>query len=315
MRIKKRFLFAAVLSGLLCLLASFSVWHQSHFEPHPVLLPDDFEQQILRAESDLKVPSEIQKDFVWAHSKKDPTPYALVQLHGFSATRREISPVGEKIAEQMGANLFMTRLSGHGLGSEGMSSLTGLSLLQDAEEAMAVGRRMGRQVILLGTSTGAPLALHLAQKYPEDVASLILISPNFRPAATAALLLKGPVGGWLSGWMGTHSWRTTTPDEKKFWTTSYPLTAVHEMMDLLSWTDRFDLARFKTPALVFYSDNDNVVSTELILEKMGVYGGPHELEMIKGADHVLAGAIRGPKNTDFVVHRAVKFLQQNLLAK
>ena len=49
------------------------------------------------------------------------TPIAVVHLHGFSASRQETAPLADVVADALGANLYETRLSGHGHASEPMA--------------------------------------------------------------------------------------------------------------------------------------------------------------------------------------------------
>ena len=54
------------------------------------------------------------------HADRRQTELALVYLHGFSASRQETAPLSEDLARQLGANLFVTRLSGHGRSPQAM---------------------------------------------------------------------------------------------------------------------------------------------------------------------------------------------------
>ncbi|NNM67255.1 MAG: hypothetical protein HKM06_04485, partial [Spirochaetales bacterium] len=50
------------------------------------------------------------KKILWADpAHKSKTKISLVYLHGYSATRKEISPSVEDLAAQIGANVFFTR--------------------------------------------------------------------------------------------------------------------------------------------------------------------------------------------------------------
>src|SRR6516165_9100699 len=50
-----------------------------------------------------------RKSIRWHDSKhKSRTPIALVYIHGFSATRRELSPVVERVGDSLGANVYFT---------------------------------------------------------------------------------------------------------------------------------------------------------------------------------------------------------------
>lgn len=294
----------------LLLLAQGSVFYQANYSVGPVSLDPNYQLVILRDEIQAGANPGTNKTFIWRSEDRAKTDFALIQLHGFSATRREMAPLPERIAEKTHSNLFMTRLTGHGLGSEGMALVTAEALLRDAEEAIAVGREMGERIVLLGTSTGATLAIEMAARHPEVVAGLILVSPNFRPARPESVLLKGPVGRWVAkNFVKEHRWQPSSDDESKFWTTTYPATAIHELMNLLSFLNRRDLGLVKTPALLVSSDRDQVVSVDLIQSRMATYGGPLKIEVFEGAHHVLAGDIKGPENNDRFVDMAVGFLE------
>ena len=59
-----------------------------------------------------------------------------------------------KIAKKLKANLFISRLAGHGSGFESTKSLEAKNFLEDAAEAVAVGNKIGNKVILMGFSAG-----------------------------------------------------------------------------------------------------------------------------------------------------------------
>ena len=49
------------------------------------------------------------------------TPVSLVYFHGYSATRQEIDPVCQQVADALGANLYLPRLTGHGRSGDAMA--------------------------------------------------------------------------------------------------------------------------------------------------------------------------------------------------
>ena len=51
----------------------------------------------------------------WAKNSKQRRDLCILYIHGFSASRQEISPTVSVIAEKLGANAVYTRLAGHGL--------------------------------------------------------------------------------------------------------------------------------------------------------------------------------------------------------
>src|SRR5690606_28081300 len=106
--------------------------------------------------------------------------YAIVYIHGFGASQMEGDPVHLELAEHFGANLYLARLSEHGIKRKnGMEYLTAEKLVQDAREAYMIGKSLGDSVIVIGTSMGGALSLILASERP-DLHSLILYSPCIR---------------------------------------------------------------------------------------------------------------------------------------
>src|SRR5262249_59139128 len=90
------------------------------------------------------------KTIMWqdtaAHRK---TPLALVYLHGFSASRRDISPVVETLARTLQANALLTRLAAHGLASPaGFATVTPQDCLDVAREGLAVREPYGDRHVL-----------------------------------------------------------------------------------------------------------------------------------------------------------------------
>jgi pimeloyl-ACP methyl ester carboxylesterase len=123
-------------------------------------LPADIESYIAErertADERYGLIPETGKRIRWQASRQ-PTEYAVVYLHGFSATRQAFAPAAELVADALGANLFETRLAGHGRVSEPMADFHAEDWLDDAAEALTIGTRIGRKVVVIGTSTGADL--------------------------------------------------------------------------------------------------------------------------------------------------------------
>jgi pimeloyl-ACP methyl ester carboxylesterase len=157
-----------------------------------ITLPPDSVPEITHArlaailESEKTIPelkTGVEKEVIWAHPDRRRTEWSLVYLHGFSSSRREISPVMETVATRLGANLFFTRFRGHGtVSGEDMGQVGLLDWLEDAREARAIGHLTGEKVMIAGTSHGGLLAAWVAMlDGPEPVAGLALVSPNFEP--------------------------------------------------------------------------------------------------------------------------------------
>ena len=91
---------------------------------------------------------------------RNKTPLSLVYLHGFSASRKRHRAGGRDLGGARSAPTpFSTRLAAHGRTTPAeFATVTAQDWLDDAREALAVGRRIGDRVVLIGISTGALLA-------------------------------------------------------------------------------------------------------------------------------------------------------------
>lgn len=249
------------------------------------------------------------------------TELAIVYLHGFSATRREIAPVAASVADQLGANLFETRLAGHGLQERPLTAITAEDWLDDGAEALEIGAAIGERVVVIGTSTGATLAVALADHSSfAAVSHVVLLSPNFAPADGSAEILTWPGGPQIARLAvgDTRSWTPANALQGRYWSTSYPIEATVEMMRLVK------LARSKLPMtleqrlLVFYSPKDEVVSTERITAAyQQITASRSQLVVVDGSgdpsNHVLAGDILAPENNDWIARQIADFVATSAL--
>ena len=137
------------------------------------------EKYVQDNEAAFKLKPDNEARIIWNDtSKREPTEYSVVYLHGFSASQEEGDPAHLEFARNFGLNLYLSRLSDHGIDTnEPLLDFTADRVWTSAKQAYAIGKRLGKKVILMGTSTGGTLALKLAAEFPE-IAGLILLSPN-----------------------------------------------------------------------------------------------------------------------------------------
>ena len=143
---------------------------------------DDLEAYIYQKEDTVKgLKPNNQARIIWADSaSKKKTPYSIVYIHGFGASQMEGDPVHRQLAEYFGANLYLVRLSDHGIKRENsLEYLTAEKLVADAREAYMIGKSLGEKVIVVGTSMGGALSLTLASER-ADLHALVLYSPCIR---------------------------------------------------------------------------------------------------------------------------------------
>ena len=248
-----------------------------------------------------------EKRVIWAGAPGAKTPLAVIYIHGFSATSEEIRPIPDMVARTLGANLFYTRLAGHGRGGDPMATASAGDWLEDTAEAIAIGRRLGDRVLIIATSTGGTLAAFAAvdPAMSADIAGIVMVSPNFGVKAAAAKILDLPAarywGPIVAG--ATRSFNPVNANHGKYWTSQYPTIALFPMAALVRAAKTLDLSAAKAPLMLIYCPQDQVVDAEKTLATLKTWGGAVRLEpreMAKGDDpyfHVIAGDILSPGQT------------------
>lgn len=283
-------------------------------------LPDDIEAWLADAErhvaTQFALIPDTEKRVSWHGPPGARTRYAIVSLHGFSATRQETAPLAEHVAAALGANLFETRLTGHGYETQPMHAVRAEDWLADTAEALAIGTRLGEKVVVIGTSTGGTLALAMSN-HPAaaTVSDIVLISPNVQPSDGNAAWLTRPAGPWIARLIAgdTRSWTAHNEQQARYWSTSYPLEAAIEVMRLVDLLDARLPMRLEQNLLVLLSPHDTVVSPEATKRAYERIEAPRKalIEIEDAGDpssHVLAGDILSPESTDTIAAAITDFV-------
>jgi len=286
------------------------------------VIPDDIDDYLQKREKSAAEPIRdgLQASVIWAWPDKRKTEYSLVYLHGFSASRGELSPVFETVARNLGANIFFTRFQGHGSASGEMLKKVGpLDWMNDALEARAIGERIGEKTILIGTSHGGLLANWLATVpgFQNQPAAVILISPNYCPYDKRTKMLTKP---WAKQILPLifgkyRDWDPQNSGHEYYWNTVYPTHAVFPMMAQVSYITPRSPQLLTAPVLVFYSKNDLTVDAGLIETVYAQYPSTNKklVEIRNSGDkqqHILAGDILSPDTTEEVIQEVESFVQQ-----
>lgn len=261
------------------------------------------------------------KFILWADpARKAKTQLAIVYLHGFSASAEELRPLPDKVAAALGANLFFTRLAGHGRSSEAMGEARLEDWLADSSEALAIGEVLGERVILMGTSTGGSLAtLALADpKIAPRVSAAVFFSPNYGINSFGAFLLTTPIAPQLSRLLigPTRGFAPYNEGHAAHWTTRYPTSALLPMAALVKLSVNSPVEQIRTPALFVYSSLDQIVRPDKVRDVAGRWGGPHEIFDAGRTDdpsnHVIAGDIMSPSTTGALADHTITWLKSTL---
>ncbi|MBS1578171.1 MAG: alpha/beta fold hydrolase [Bacteroidetes bacterium] len=254
-----------------------------------------------------KIKPDNEARIIWNNdSLKQKTEYAIVYLHGFSASQEEGNPVHKNIAKQFGCNLYLARLSQHGIDTtDELQNLTADNYWESAKQAYAIGKELGDKVILMGTSTGASLALQLAATYPTDIAGLILMSPNIEINDPNAWILNNHWGLQIARMVVKSKYRDIKNKSnayKQYWNTHYRLESAVALEELLETTmnkTTFNKVTQPTLVLYYYKDEqhqDNVVKVSAIKNMFNELATPaNEKRLIavpNAENHVLGSPIQ-----------------------
>lgn len=263
----------------------------------------------------------LQKQIVWFDKEsRKPTRFSIVYLHGFSASSGEIRPVPDHVAQHFGANMFFTRLQGHGTDGDDLGRATIGGWLDDVAEAIHIGGRIGERVILMATSTGAALATWAVTEpaLAKTIAAAVLLSPNYKLKARGGGLLAAPFARQIVRMtLGrTRSFEPINADHAHFWTYRYSTDALLPLAKAMRLANRAPVENTAVPALFLYSPNDQVVDPKRILSIAGRWGAPHAVIAWPRTEdpsaHVLAGKALAPGNTGPVADAITKWLDATL---
>jgi len=246
------------------------------------------------------------------------TPFAFLGIHGFSACRQETAPVTQRLAENFRANLIEVRLAGHGLTESGMDC-PAEDWLASVVDSYDLACRLGEQVILVGTSTGAPLACwadrQLQQRYKAPFAHLFM-APNFKINNPFDFLLTMPFAeSIVPRLLGrTHSWTPENDAAARYWTSTYDIQAVIEMQKVVDWFRAQPTCAWTTPMAMMVMDNDPTISAKAAKQVFQRWQTDDKarLPILTEPDaiaHVFAGDIVAPNRTEQTIEAFSGFIQ------
>lgn len=258
----------------------------------------------------------------WADStNKRKTPYSIVYIHGFGASPMEGDPVHRFLAEHFGANLFVTRLPEHGIRREnGMEYLTAQSLADAVGEAYKIGKVLGDEVIIIGTSMGGALSTLLASQQP-DIKALVLYSPAFRDRGEVLGKLFTP---WAKFLMEKFAMKDKMIHQERseikaaYWSEDYHINGYQSLAVLIySMMNKSTYEKIHQPLFLgyYYKNNeeqDGTVSVQKMLEMYQEVSTPENLKVEKAfpksGDHVISSSITS-NDWEGVMFETINFLE------
>lgn len=250
------------------------------------------------------------------------TEYAVVYLHGFGGSFQDGYPLNYRLADSLGANIYVARWGAHGLmPPNSMVGFTPQSAWEEAKEALAIGKRLGNKVILLSTSTGGTLAIKLAAEYPDDVYALINLSPNAKDDMPGTWVLNTPWGAEIAsliGWGdGMREVKHEEPEADKYFDTLFVASALVDLQVLVATTmteETFNKVNCPVLTLYYYKnklEEDERVEVDVYDEMHAAFSTKEEFNVLKPLGtpetHFLGSAIKS-KDHDTPLQEAINFI-------
>lgn len=282
------------------------------------------EQYISKNEAVHQLKPDNEARILWFNdSLKSKTEYVVIYLHGFSASQEEGDPIHYEFAQKFGCNLFLSRLAEHGIDTtEPLLNFTADKLWNSAKEAYAIGRQLGKKIILMATSTGGTVALKLAAEYPA-IAGLILLSPNIAINDPNAWLLNNHWGLQIARMVkGKYNIAgDTTALYAQYWNNKYRMEATVQLEELLETTMKestFKKVTQPTLLLYYYKDEehqDNVVKVAAMKRMFDQLSTPATLKkqvaIPDAGNHVIGSYVKS-KDIQKVEEECEKFGEEIL---
>ena len=283
----------------------------------------ELEKQINNSEKAIKgIKPDNEARIIWADSsKKEKTKIVFLYLHGFSASQAEGDPVHRDLAKKYHANLYLSRLAGHGIerGDSTMISLTADEYEASAEKALAIAEELGDEVIVIGTSAGGALTIFMASRHPE-IKAIVLYSPCVKLYDKTAIILdkhwglqivrhveKGPL----------MKFEAESKAHANYWDLNYRIEALVALQNLLSNTMSPKVfSKISCPVFLGYyykneNDQDKTVSIPAMLKMYDELGTPaglkQKMAFPEAGAHVIASYIKS-KDWQSVERETDKFL-------
>ncbi len=286
------------------------------------------EQQIIESEKQVKgLKPGNEARIIW----NEDSPYkqsdiVFLYLHGFGASNREGEPVVDLLSKKYHANVYMSRLSEHGIARENsMEYLTEDNYLQSAEHALGIARKLGKHIIVVGTSTGGTLGLILATRHSE-VESLILYSPFidlYDPAPHVVTESYGKILFWLKNF----SMIAEVPrkgEVAKYWSAKYHVNGYVALLSMIDdYMNKETFSKVRCPVFLGYyykneQEQDHTVSVKVMKEMFQELGCDSTMRIEHAfpltGDHVIACDLRS-NDWQNVYNRTVEFMEGIVIPK
>lgn len=176
----------------------------------------------------------------------------IVLLHGFTGSPAAVRPWAQYLADQ-GHTVIAPRLPGHGTRWQDLNLTRWTDWYAEAERALGWLTRRTTSVIAMGISTGATMALRLAEEH-DAVRGVVAVNPIIQTERRDRRYLA------VLQVMGSLPNRTDDikkPGVKEHAYDRIPLRAAYSLTSLWAAT-KSDIDKVNVPVLLFRSADDHI---------------------------------------------------------
>lgn len=262
-----------------------------------------------------KLRSGTEKKIRWINGRQK-TKLSILYLHGLSASAAEIYPVTELLADNLHANVYFARLSGHGSDGDDLAKATAEDWIQDVWHAWQIAESLGEKVVIIATSTGATVAEWLLSQNEimEKLSCAVYLSPNFGINRPFSAILSWPLSQyWLPFVLGKEQKGIASNElQMKIWTQDYPIRVLRQMQRLVEAVCRMPQRANSVDLLTIYCEQDKVASA--VKTKKYLKASNHKVSWMplpqqeNSNNHVLAGNAVTPVNNELVTKAVYNFV-------
>jgi carboxylesterase len=216
---------------------------------------------------------------------------ACLLLHGFTATPEEMRFLGNHLHEQ-GFTVLAPCIAAHGTTPEDLARSSWQEWYDSAETAMRELHRDADQLVLVGQSMGALLALRLATEHPQRVGRLALLAPAIRLSRWWLPWVR-PLLPLLARWRPYQEKADSgdIADEAaravRLGYRQIPVRALHQLL-LLQREVVSRLGRVRQPCLVVQSRQDHTCAASGVAVLQRRLAGPVQVRMLDHSFHVVS---------------------------
>lgn len=285
--------------------------------------PEALDAYLQNCEAGKGIKPGLEKQIVWNDEVGKPSEWVLVYFHGFTASRLELDPVPQGLAKSLKANAYYVRFAGHCLDDdgEGIAKVTYADWINDVQQALKVGCKLGDKILLMSCSMGSSMATWATQHMPQAVDAAIFIAPNYQINHPLSFLMTNRWARQLMklsqpkrrGWTGEPWWSEADWERARYiGTMEHDTSAALPVAVAALMAKRAPFEEIEIPALFMLDPADKTVKSDVTTKQVFPrWSGPKRLIEVTcehSNRHVICGNLASPNNNELVLSACKEFV-------